>query len=174
MQGEAGFDATSESVPIRLESASARESLLFKAIPDRQCTRGEFDGHALSIAELRLLESAASSEQVGVLVLTERGVLEQVLEYVIAGNTAQIADPAFVAELKAWIRFSEAAAVRSGDGLYAASSDNPTMPTWLGRRMFDVFFLHRRIGERQVREGDAQFRGPSGVRWQNSGQGELG
>ena len=157
--GEAGFDATSESVPIRLESTSARESPLFKAIPDRQCTRGEFDGQALSIAELRLLESAANSEQVGVLVLTERGVLEQVLEYVIAGNTAQIADPAFVAELKAWIRFSEATAVRSGDGLYAASSDNPTMPTWLGRRMFDVFFTAESENDKYAR----QMRSSAGV-----------
>jgi len=159
LRGQAAFDASRESVPILLESAPAIGSPLLKAIPDRQCTRGEFDGRSLSTAELRLLESAASTEQVSVLVLTDSGVLEQVLEYVIAGNTAQIADPAFVAELKAWIRFSEAAAVRSGDGLYAASSGNPTMPTWLGRRMFDVFFTAESENDKYAR----QIRSSAGV-----------
>jgi hypothetical protein len=140
LRGEATFDAASECVTIQLEPTTASESPLFKAIPDRQCTRGEFDGHAISPTDMRLLEHAARSDQVGLLLLNERDELEQVLEYVVAGNTAQIADPAFVAELKAWIRFSEADAVRSGDGLYAASSGNPTMPSWLGRRMFDLFF----------------------------------
>jgi hypothetical protein len=159
LRGEAGFDASRETVPILLEPAPAIESPLFKAIPGRQCTRGEFDSKSLSMAEMRLLESAASSDQVAVLMLTDRGVLEQMLEYVIAGNTAQIADPAFVAELKAWIRFSEAAAVRSGDGLYAASSGNPTMPTWLGRRMFDVFFTADSENEKNA----TQMRSSAGV-----------
>jgi hypothetical protein len=152
LRGEAGFDALRQCVPIQLAPTPAIESPLFKAIPDRQCTRGEFDGRAVSAAEMRLLESAASSEQVDVLLLTERRVLEQVLEYVVAGNTAQIADPAFVAELKAWIRFNEGAAVRSGDGLYTASSGNPTMPSWLGRRMFDVFFTAKSENDKYARQ----------------------
>lgn len=152
LHGEARFDASRESVPVRLESGAAGESPLFKAIPDRQCTRGDYDGRAISAAELRLLESAASSEQVGVLMLTDRGVLQQVLDYVVAGNTAQIADPAFVAELKAWIRFNESAAVRSGDGLYTAASGNPTAPTWLGRRMFDLFFSAESENDKYARQ----------------------
>ncbi len=43
-------------------------------------------------------------------------------------------------KLKKWIRFSGDEAVRSGDGLYAASSGNPPVPTWLGRLLFGVFF----------------------------------
>jgi hypothetical protein len=105
------------------------------------------------------LASAAASQHVDVLFLTERRVLEQVLEYVVAGNTAQIADPAFVAELKAWIRFNDTAAVRSGDGLYTASSGNPTLPTWLGRRMFGMFFTAGSENEKYAR----QLRSSAGV-----------
>lgn len=39
--------------------------------------------------------------------------MEQVLEYVVQGNSAQLAGGAFVSELKAWIRFSDADAVRT-------------------------------------------------------------
>lgn len=159
LHGEASFDAPRECLPIQLAPTAATESPLFKAIPNRQCTRGEFDGQAVAASEMRLLESVASSEQVGVLMLTDPSALEQVLEYVVAGNTAQIADPAFVAELKAWIRFSESAAVRSGDGLYAASSGNPTVPTWLGHRMFDLFFTAKSENDKYAR----QMRSSAGV-----------
>jgi len=158
-RGETAFDASRERVLIRFEPAPVIESPLFKAIPERQCTRGEFDGKPLSTADMHLLERAASSKNVDVSLLTERQVMEQVLEYVIAGNSAQIGDPAFVAELKEWIRFSEGAAVRSGDGLYAASSGNPTMPTWLGRRMFDMFFTAESENEKYA----LQMRSSAGV-----------
>ena len=46
LRGDVGFDVSRQDVPIRLESARVIESPLFKAIPDRQCTRGEFDGQA--------------------------------------------------------------------------------------------------------------------------------
>jgi hypothetical protein len=58
--------------------------------------------------------------------------MEGVLEQVVQANTAQMADPAFVKELKAWIRFNGADAVRSGDGLFSATTANPSIPTWLG------------------------------------------
>ncbi|CDH43325.1 conserved hypothetical protein [Candidatus Contendobacter odensis Run_B_J11] len=49
-------------------------------------------------------------------------------------------DPAFVEELKAWIRFGDDEAVRTGDGLFARSSGNPSVPRWLGSLLFDLFF----------------------------------
>jgi len=65
---------------------------------------------------------------------------EPLLDLVIAGNTLQMNNPAFVAELKEWIRFNGAHAARTGDGLYAASSGNPTAPEPIGRLLFDAFF----------------------------------
>jgi hypothetical protein len=66
--------------------------------------------------------------------------MTRIRDLVVAGNTAQIDDPAFVAELKHWIRFNPASALRAGDGIYSAASGNPTLPTWLGKVMFDLTF----------------------------------
>ena len=49
-------------------------------------------------------------------------------------------DPAFVQELKDWVRFNGRQAAATGDGLYAAAAGNPPMPAWLGRRFFDMAF----------------------------------
>lgn len=129
-----------ESVTIALDPARPVGSPLFNAIPLRQSTRGAFDGKPLTAEDLRLLEEAASGNGVRVQLLTERGAVEQVLEFVIAGNTEQMRDAAFVQELKDWVRFNGAHAVRTGDGLFAGSSGNPSVPVWLGKRMFDLFF----------------------------------
>ncbi len=140
LRAEPSFDAASESVRITLEPAPAAESPLFRAMAERQSTRGEYDGRPLSPDELAQLERAGSGDRVKLLLLTERPKLEQVLEYVVQGNTAQMNDKAFVDELKSWIRFSGHDAVRPGDGLFAASSGNPVVPAWLGEMMFGLFF----------------------------------
>ena len=160
LQADARFDATGDgSVVVALEPTKAVPSPLFQAITERQCTRGDYDGRPLSTAELRLLEHAGSGPGVRVLLLTERDALERVLGYVVAGNTVQMADPAFIAELTAWIRFSAAEAMRSGDGLYAGASGNPTLPRWLGSRAMRMFFTPTSENDRYAR----QLRNAAGV-----------
>lgn len=129
-----------ESITIALKAAQAVATPLFQAIPLRQSTRGEFDGKPVSSVDLRLLEEAGSGNGVRVVLLTERKAIEQVLEFVIQGNTVQMRDRDFVQELKDWVRFNGTHAARTGDGLFAGSSGNPSLPVWLGRRMFDLFF----------------------------------
>jgi Nitroreductase family len=140
LHAEVGFDAARQAVRIALEPARPAPSALFTAIAQRQCTRGEYDARPLPVDELRLLERAGSSARVRLLLLTDAAAMERVLDYVVQGNTAQMHDAAFVEELTSWIRFDGATAVRSGDGLYTASSGNPSLPPWLGRRLFSLFF----------------------------------
>jgi len=141
LKGHAGFDAAGgNALRVALESTSPVASMLFQAIPERQTTRGEYDGQPIARQELRLLAKAGAGSGVQVILLTEQQAMEKVLEYVVQGNTAQMNDRAFVEELKKWIRFSSDEAVRTGDGLYAASSGNPTAPTWLGSLLFSLFF----------------------------------
>ena len=84
---------------------------------------------------------AAEANRHGVAAIWREGAeAEPILDLVIAGNTRQMGNPAFVDELKAWIRFNGAHAARTGDGLYAASSGNPTAPEPIGRLLFDAFF----------------------------------
>ncbi len=142
-----------------LEQTRPVASPLFQAIPKRQSTRAEYDGRPLSGNELRLLERAGQGRGVAVEILTDRKRLEEVLDFVVRGNTAQMDDPAFVRELKSWIRFNAEQAVVSSDGLYTRASGNPEAPGWLGGLMFDLFFLK---GSENARYA-AQLRSSSGI-----------
>ncbi len=154
LNASASFDAGRSAIRVALAPMSTRPepSPLFKAIASRQCTRGDYDSKPLSSEELRLLERAGTSSAVRMLLLTERPAMERVLEYVVQGNTAQMADPAFVKELKTWIRFNGAEAVRTGDGLYAAASGNPNIPTWIGDLAFAWFFTPKGENDKYARQ----------------------
>ena len=128
---------SADSIRIYLESTQPFASPLFEAIPKRQSTRTEYDGQPLKNEELKQLERVAAGGGVNLILLTEKQAVEQVLAYVIEGNTAQINDPAFVEELKSWIRFNQQEAISKGDGLFTKSSGNPTAPHWLGGILFD-------------------------------------
>lgn len=138
MSGEV-LEVGPEGLKVLLLPASPEEEALFSAIPERQCTRSDYDGSRLTSEEVALLVSEA--EHHGVAAIWREGeAAEPILDLVISGNTRQMGNPAFVAELKAWIRFNGVHAARTGDGLYAASSGNPTAPEPIGRRLFDAFF----------------------------------
>ena len=88
-----------------LEPARAGMPPLVAAMAPCQNTRGDFDSQPVSRLELKLLEQADTGNGVRVVLLTAKPAIERVLELVTQGNTAQPQDPAFVAELKSWIRF---------------------------------------------------------------------
>lgn len=160
LMANARFDAgASDAVAIDLDATKALASPLFQAINERQCTRGDYDGKPLTLAELRLLEQAARGNGVRVLLLAARSDMEKVLEYVVSANTAQMGDPAFVAELTSWLRFSNDEAVRTGDGLFSGSSGNPALPRWLGLQMMRLFFTPKGENERYAR----QIRNSAGI-----------
>jgi hypothetical protein len=152
LAGDAQFDPAGQAVRVALEPDRAQVTPLFTAIPTRQCTRGDYDGKALSSADLALLQRAGSSDDVRLLLLTDRPAMEQTLDYVIQGNTAQLADAAFVKELKAWIRFNGADAVRMGDGLYSVSSGNPNIPSWIGDVAFRWLLTTKGENDRYARQ----------------------
>jgi hypothetical protein len=90
------------------------------AISSRQCTRGDYDGTAI---------------------------------------TAQMADVAFIKELKAWIRFNGPQAVHTRDGLFSVASGNPSIPTWLVELAFGMVFRPQIENDKCGR----QIRSSSGV-----------
>lgn len=141
LAAEAVFDpAAGGVVRVRLEPTPAIASDLFTAIFDRQCTRGDFDGQPVSAEELKLLERAGTGSGVELRILSDKAALERMLAHVVAANTLQMADAACVDELTRWIRFGDAEAVRTGDGLFTGASGNPSVPRWLGERLFSRFF----------------------------------
>lgn len=152
LASEVRFDAARDAVVVRLSAAAAVVTPLFKAIPERQSTRGDYDGKPLSTQDLALLERAGSTDRVRLLLLTDRTAIATVLDFVVQGNTAQLNDKAFVQELKSWIRFSASDAVERGDGLFGKSSGNPTLPSWLGNLLFDFVLTARSENEKYTRQ----------------------
>jgi hypothetical protein len=153
------FNPASGEIAVTLEISKPFISQLFQAIPERQCTRAEFDGKAISPAELQLLEKAGVGDGVRLVLLTDAKAIEKILEYVAAGNIAQIDDAAFVQELKAWIRFGKEEAVRTGDGLFSGASGSASVPRWVGSRLFDLFFTAKNENEKSAN----QIRSSAGI-----------
>lgn len=119
-----------------LQPATPLRSPLAQAIADRQCTRGLYDSGSLGADERRALDDAAHGPGVHAIMLAERRAMEQVLEFVTRGNAAQLSDAAFVAELQKWVRFNAREAASRADGLFSGSMGNPSIPAWLGKRVF--------------------------------------
>lgn len=86
-----------------------RPDALLQAITQRQSTRAAYDGRPVEAQDTGALQRAASAPGVHAVILTERAQMDRVRDLVVAGNDAQLADPAFMAELKAWLRVSATA-----------------------------------------------------------------
>ena len=139
--GDIEFDPAGDgTVLVRFGNGKGGDQTLFDAIPRRQSTRADYDGSSVGASDLGLLAAAAAVPGVDLVLITNRPQLDRLRDLIIAGNTAQIGDPAFIAELKHWLRFSPNAALRTGDGLFSAASGNPALPEWLGPWLFDRVF----------------------------------
>ncbi len=120
-----------------------RPSALADAIPRRQTTRAAYDGRPATAAELATLERAAAMPGVDMVLLTDRPRMGMLRDLVVTGNDRQMADRAFMAELRGWMRFDPRVALEYGDGLFSAASGNPVLPSWLGFPLFDLAFTAR-------------------------------
>lgn len=148
-----------DRIAIELAHAPAARSALAEEITQRQCTRGVYDGRGISPDELRLLDAAGTLEGVECRLVTERPRIEAILDYVVQGNTAQMRDPAFMTELKSWIRFNDSQAIEHLDGLSARASGNPSLPAWLARRLLPFVMTESGENQRYVK----QIRSSAGI-----------
>ncbi|UGY07307.1 Acg family FMN-binding oxidoreductase [Bradyrhizobium quebecense] len=152
-RGELRFDPTGNGSAVFEPGAGpAERSVLFEAIPKRQSTRADYDGRSIATADLETLAAAARVPGVDLILLTDRQQIERVRDLVVAGNSAQMADPAFMRELKHWLRFAPSQALETGDGLFSAASGNPTAPAWLGGLMFDLLFRAATENDKHARQ----------------------
>ena len=153
------FDESAQGIRIDLEKAPAATSPLFEAIPKRQSTRSVFDGRPVPVEHLRLLEAAGTEDGVELRLFTERKPIEDILGFLVAGDSAQMDDAAFIRELKRWLRFNYAEALAKEDGLFTKASGNPVAPSWLGRALFR--YIVTKEGENDTYE--KQLRSSAGV-----------
>jgi hypothetical protein len=141
LSGETRFEPEGDGAIVFDHIAGAeRPSAFCDAIPRRQSTRTEYEGRAVPATTLAELARAAETPGVDVVLISDRAQINRVRDLVISGNSTQMGDRAFMAELKSWMRFNPRAAIERGDGLFSGSSSNPSLPGWLGRPMFDLAF----------------------------------
>ncbi|WP_292449751.1 Tat pathway signal protein [Mesorhizobium sp.] len=153
------YDPDARGIRVDLEAAPPERTDLFDAIPHRQSTRALYDGRSVPPEHLRLLEAAGNGDGVRMLLFTERQQREDILSYLVAGNSAQMDDVTFVEELKSWIRFSYGDALSTRDGLFSKSSGNPALPGWIGRLIFSRVFTK----DNENSKYEAQLRSSAGV-----------
>ncbi|MGN6092074.1 MAG: Acg family FMN-binding oxidoreductase [Luteibacter jiangsuensis] len=153
------YDPDRRGIRVGLEAAPRERTDLFDAIPHRQSTRTVYDGRSVPSEHLRLLEAAGNGQGVRMLLFTGREQREEILSYLVAGNSAQMDDVAFVEELKSWLRFNYGEAVSTRDGLFSKSSGNPVLPGWLGRLILNLVFTK----DAENRKYESQLRSSAGV-----------
>ncbi len=137
---ELSFDAAAKRIDVALTPSAAGPHPLVEGIVRRQCTRSVYDGRAIPSEQLATLEKAGAVDGVELRLIADRAMIDRIRDAVVDANRAQMEDKAFVAELRAWIRFNEASALASRDGLFAACSGNPTLPDWAAGVLFPMVF----------------------------------
>jgi hypothetical protein len=139
LRAKVSIEPTQDKViNIDFEQTEKQQTALFKAIPERQCTRSIYDGNSVSDAQLSCLQEISKQDGINIQLFTSHDDLNGIMQFVIAGNGVQMQDPTFLEELKHWIRFSETTVTKQRDGLYSPSTGNPKLPEWLGKIVFKI------------------------------------
>jgi hypothetical protein len=153
------YEPVARGMRVDLDAAPPERTDLFDAVTRRQSTRADYDGRSVPPQHLRLLEAAGNGDGVRMLLFTERQQREEILSYLVAGNSAQMDDVAFREELVSWIRFSYDDALSTKDGLFSKCSGNPVLPGWIGRLIFSQVFRK----DAENRKYESQLRSSAGV-----------
>jgi nitroreductase len=156
-KGDLTFNAANEgSVAFTFGVGSTVDSALFNAIPLRQSTRADYDGKTVSATDLQALVAAAAMVPgVDLVLITDRAQIDRVRDLILAGNSVQMGDPAFMRELKTWLRYNPRQAIDAGDGLFSALTGNPITPAWLGPYLISMFFSAKAENEKYARQIDS-------------------
>ena len=136
-------------------AGAAVESELAAAIPFRQSTRADYDGVALEAAVLGELAEAAREPGVELALVSARSEIDRLRDLIAAANDRQMVDPAFLSELKSWIRFNSKQALAQRDGLFSACTGSPQLPGWIAGTMFDWFVTAEAESQRYRRQVDS-------------------
>ncbi|XUM21490.1 Acg family FMN-binding oxidoreductase [Bradyrhizobium oligotrophicum S58] len=134
------FSSGGRTVRYSFTNGTPHDDARLAAIVRRQSTRAEYDGRPVPPGDLAALQAASAMPGIDLAIITAPAALAAIRDLVVAGNDAQMHDAAFMRELKSWLRFNPRSAMEMGDGLFAAASGNPSLPTALGGLAFDQFF----------------------------------
>jgi nitroreductase len=147
------------AIDIALERAAREPSELANAIAVRQVSRTMFDGQPVPPAHLALLERAGQGSGVSVWLITDQERMAAIGDFVAEGNTAQLQDAFWRAELVDWVRFNEREARRTGDGLYGPTNGSPEVPRALGELVMKLALSPKAQNDKDL----ARLRSSAGI-----------
>jgi hypothetical protein len=122
-----------------VRSNGLRRDSALVAILRRQSVRAEYDGRSPPALEIDALLRKAALPGVRVILIADRPRLDALRDLAADGVRTQFGDPAFIDELRAWIRFNPREALARGDGLFAAATGVPVAPDLVGRLLFGLW-----------------------------------
>jgi hypothetical protein len=153
------FHPGTKCIKITFTQNSAGDFRFISYIKSRQCTRNIYDGKAIPAEQLSALKSSFSDPSVRISVITDKNDKARVISLTADATKIQYENPAYMDELKFWIRFSKAEAEEKMDGLYSAASGNPESPRWLGKLFMNLFFSY----EDQIKNDTEQIHSSSAL-----------
>ncbi len=151
--------SNSDRITITLDRGQPAHNELAAAIIKRQCTRTEYDGRAVNAEDMDKVRAAGTLDGVQCMLVTDRSRMDAILDYVVQGNTAQMRDPAFMAELISWIRFNDSMGIEHLDGLSGRSSGNPSLPAWIARPLLRFVMTEKGENDKYAK----QIRSSAGI-----------
>ena len=122
-----------------MEKADIKPNPLFNQIDTRQTNRSVYTGEEIALDALKKLQSIRSEKGISVhYYARQTKQFNDIEQYVIQGNTRQMQNEAFKAELKSWMRFNKKHQDQTLDGLSYAVFGAPNVPRWMAEPIMSM------------------------------------
>lgn len=133
-QANASYQDIEDNLAIKVElfKGAPSPNEWFGCIAKRQVSRGKFKVQELPLETIRKINSVCSTPDVHAVFFNGSAEKSKLLPYIKQGIKKQYSNKAFKTELADWMRFTENSALKTGDGLWAASLGLPSMGKAIG------------------------------------------
>ena len=121
------------------EEMDIKSNPLFEQIDLRQTNRSIYTGEEIALDVLKRLQAIRSEDGVSVhYYARQTKQFNDIEQYVLQGNTRQMQNEAFKAELKSWMRFNKKHQDQTLDGLSYAVFGAPNVPRWMAEPIMSM------------------------------------
>ena len=121
------------------EGADVKSNPLFEQIDLRQTNRSIYTGEEIALDALRKLQSVCSEKGISIhYYARQTKQFNDIEQYVLQGNTRQMQNESFKAELKSWMRFNKKHQDQTLDGLSYAVFGAPNVPRWMAEPIMSM------------------------------------
>lgn len=122
-----------------MEKADIKTNPLFNQIDARQTNRSVYSGEEIALDALKRLQAIRSEDGVSVhYYARQTKQFNDIEQYALRGNTHQMQNEAFKAELKSWMRFNKKHQDQTLDGLSYAVFGAPNVPRWMAEPIMSM------------------------------------